>query len=119
VSRAESSSGDRRRGSVRVRGGSLQVRVFAGVDPVTRRDRYLSESVKGTDRAARREAEKVMGRLQTEVDGRRSAQSSVTLGYTLDEWLETLEVEDSTRTATSATSSATSVRRSVQCRSRN
>jgi integrase len=82
---------------VRVRGGSLQVCVFAGVDPVTRRDRYLSETVKGTDRPARREAEKVMARLQTEVDGQRSAQSSVTLGYTLDEWLKTLEVEDSTR----------------------
>jgi len=38
-----------------------------------------------------------MARLQTEVDDQRSAQSSVTLGYTLDEWLETLEVEDSTR----------------------
>ena len=73
------------------------MRVFAGVDPVTGRDRYLSESVKGTDRAARREAEKVMARLQTEVDGQRSAQSSVTLGFTLDEWLKTVEVEDSTR----------------------
>ena len=71
--------------------------MFAGVDPVTGRDRYLSESVKGTDRAARREAEKVMARLQTEVDGQRSAQSSVTLGYALDEWLKTVEVEDSTR----------------------
>jgi integrase len=80
-----------------VRGGSLQVRVFAGIDPVTRRDRYLSETVEGSDRPARREAEKVMARLQTEVDGQRSAQSSVTLGYTLDEWLKTLEVEDSTR----------------------
>jgi integrase len=97
MSRADSGLGDRRRGSVRVRGGSLQVRVFAGVDPVTGKDRYLSESVKGTDRPARREAEKVMGRLQAEVDGQRSAQSSVTLGYTLDEWLKTLEVEDSTR----------------------
>jgi len=71
--------------------------VFAGVDPVTRRDRYLSETVKGTDRPARREAEKVMARLQAEVDGQRSAQSSVTLGYALDEWLKTVEVEESTR----------------------
>ena len=38
-----------------------------------------------------------MARLQAEVDGQRSAQSSVTLGYTLDEWLKTVEVEDSTR----------------------
>ena len=38
-----------------------------------------------------------MARLQAEVDGQRSAQSSVTLGHTLDEWLKTAEVEDSTR----------------------
>jgi integrase len=43
----------RRRGSIRTRGGSLQVRVYAGQDPVTRRDRYLSETIKGTDRVAR------------------------------------------------------------------
>jgi integrase len=97
MTRADGSRADRKRGSVRARGGSLQVRVFAGVDPVSGRDRYLSESVKGTDRAARRRADKVMARLQTEVDGQRSAQSSVSLGYTLDEWLGTVELEDSTR----------------------
>ena len=87
VTRSDGTAGDRRRGSVRVRGGSLQVRVFAGVDPVTGKDRYLSETVRGTDRAARRAAEKAMARLQTEVDGQRSARSSVSLGYVLDEWL--------------------------------
>ncbi|HEY4021097.1 MAG TPA: site-specific integrase, partial [Pseudonocardiaceae bacterium] len=94
---ADSSRQDRRRGSIRVRGGSLQVRAYAGVDPVTGRDRYLTESVKGTDRAARREAEKALSRLQAQVDAQRSTQSAVTLGYTLDEWLRTVELEDSTR----------------------
>ena len=88
---------DRRRGSIRVRGGSLQVRAYAGIDPVTGRDRYLSESIKGTDRPARRAAEKALARLQAQVDGQRSTESAVTLGYTLDEWLRTLDVEDSTR----------------------
>jgi integrase len=88
---------DRKRGSIRVRGSSLQVRAYAGVDPVTRRDLYVSESVKGTDRAARREADKVLARLQAQVDAQRSAQTSVTLGYTLDEWLGTVELEESTR----------------------
>lgn len=97
VTRSDGAAGDRRRGSVRVRGGSLQVRVFAGVDPVTGRDRYLSETVRGTDRAARREAEKAMARLQAEVDSQRSARTSVSLGYLLDEWLQTVELEDSTR----------------------
>jgi hypothetical protein len=35
--------------------------------------------------------------VQAEVDGQRSAQSSMTLGHALGEWLETVEVEDSTR----------------------
>lgn len=82
---------------MRVRGGSLQVRVFAGVDPVTARDRYLSETVRGTDRAARREADKVLARLQAQVDGQRSAQSTVSLEYAINEWLSTVEIEDSTR----------------------
>jgi integrase len=97
MTRSDGTAGDRRRGSVRVRGGSLQVRVFAGVDPVTGRDRYLSETVRGTDRAARRKAEEAMTRMQSEVDGRRSARTSVSLGYLLDEWLRTVELEDSTR----------------------
>jgi hypothetical protein len=41
--------------------------VFAGIDPVTRRDRYLSETVKGTI-ALRRKAEKMMARLQADGD---------------------------------------------------
>jgi len=97
VTSADSTPKDRKRGSIRVRGGSLQVRAYAGVDPVTRRELYVSESVKGTDRAARREADKVLARLQAQVDAQRSAQTSVTLGYTLDEWLGTVELEESTR----------------------
>jgi integrase len=54
-------------------------------------------TVRGTDRAARREAEKAMARMQAEVDAQRTARTSVTLGYVLDEWLRTVELEDSTR----------------------
>lgn len=71
--------------------------MFAGVDPVTARDRYLSETARGTDRAARREADKVLARLQAQVDGQSFAQSTVSLGYAIDEWLGTVEIEDSTR----------------------
>ena len=38
-----------------------------------------------------------MARMQAEVDGQRSARSSVSLGYVLDEWLRAVELEDSTR----------------------
>ena len=53
-----------------------------------------------------------MARLQTEVDDRRSARSSVTFGYTLGEWLETLEVEDSTRDGYTGWSASTGAIRS-------
>jgi integrase len=64
---------------------------------VTGKDLYLAETVRGTDRAARREAEKAKARMQAEVDGQRSARTSVSLNYLLDEWLSTVELEDSTR----------------------
>ncbi|WP_337661761.1 hypothetical protein [Actinoalloteichus sp. AHMU CJ021] len=35
----------RARGSIRQRGGSLQVRAFSGVDPVLGKDRYLTRTV--------------------------------------------------------------------------
>jgi integrase len=54
---------NRARGSIRERGGSLQVRVYAGTDPVTGKPRYLAETIKGTDRAARRRADKTLTRL--------------------------------------------------------
>jgi integrase len=87
----------RPRGSIRERGATLQVRVFAGYDPVTGKQRYLTESVPGTDRAARRRAEKAMTRLQAQVDKQRVPETSLSLGRVLDEWLVTNELEDTTR----------------------
>lgn len=94
---AKDRSEGRRRGSVRARGGSLQVRVYAGQDPVTGRDRYLTESVKGTDRAAQRRADKVMTRLQADLDKQRAPETAARLSHALDEWLRANEIEDSTR----------------------
>ena len=64
---------------------------------VTGRDRYLTESVKGTDAAAMKRAEKVMTRLQADVDRQRAPQTAIPLGRVLDEWLQTAEFEDTTR----------------------
>jgi hypothetical protein len=86
----------RRRGRVRARGNSLQVsnsssvtasrlRVFSGADPVTGRDVYLTSTVRGTDRAAQREAQKEMTRLLRQVDEQRPPNSTVSLGHALDE----------------------------------
>jgi hypothetical protein len=87
----------RRRGSIRQRGGSLQVRVFARQDPVTQRERYLSETVKGTDRKAHRKAAKVLTRLQAAADRNRVPDTSVPLRRALSEWLGAAELEDTTR----------------------
>jgi integrase len=90
-------SPQRSRGSVRERGGSLQVRVFAGRDPVTGTKRYVTESIPGTDRAAHRRADKALTRLQAQVDKQRAPETSLSLSRALDEWLATNELEDTTR----------------------
>jgi integrase len=41
---------------IRKRGGSLQVQVFAGRDPLTGRKRWLNRQVRGQTKAAWREA---------------------------------------------------------------
>ena len=47
---------------IRKRGGSLQVQVFAGRDPLTGRKRWLSRQVRGQTKAAWREAKLLVGR---------------------------------------------------------
>ena len=97
MTKPTSSDNGRRRGNIRQRGNSLQVRVYSGVDPVTGKPNYLTETVKGTDKAARRQAEKELTRLQAQVDQQRAPSSSVTLSYAIDEWLRTADIEDTTR----------------------
>jgi len=79
----------RRRGSIRQRGSSLQVRFFAGKDPVTGRDVYLTASIAGTDRKAHKRAEDKLAEFRTQVNKQRSTPSSVKLGYAIAEWLRT------------------------------
>jgi integrase len=87
----------RQRGNIEERGGALRVRVYAGIDPVTGKQVYLRETVNGTDTAAWRKAEDKLAELRAKVLKQRSASSSVSLGYAIDEWLRTSELEDSTR----------------------
>jgi integrase len=87
----------RRRGSIRQRGSALQVRFFAGKDPVTGRDVYLTASIPGTDKKAHKRAEDKLAEFRTQVNKQRSTPSSVKFGYAIDEWMRTSELEDSTR----------------------
>src|SRR6266581_4112205 len=53
----------RQRGHIRQRGGSFQVLVYAGIDPVTGKRNYLTESTHDA-----KEADRILRRLLTQVD---------------------------------------------------
>jgi integrase len=82
----------RRRGTIREREGTFQVRVYLGVDPVT------GERVDLTGTApTEREAEKLLTRFLAEKDARRAARSRITFSDACDRWLENLDVEVKTK----------------------
>jgi len=89
---AKAAAKTRSRGSIRRRGNSLQVLVYAGVDPLTGQRMYLSESTTDED-----EAQRILNRLQSEVDEQRNARTRATLGVAMDAWLRVHDVEENTR----------------------
>lgn len=95
VSSADSE--DRRRGRIERHGTGLRAVAYAGIDPVTAKRTYLREKVEGTDKTARKRAERALTKLLAQVDRQRSTTSAVSLNHILDEWLKTTEIEDSTR----------------------
>ena len=86
-----SSKTRRGRGHIRRRGGSFQVLVYAGVDPLNGKDHYLTESTR--DEA---EAQKILTRLLAQVDEQRNPRTKATFGAALDAWLRTHEAEETT-----------------------
>jgi integrase len=81
----------RTQGSIRQRGRSYQVRVYAGVDPLTNRVIYLTETA-----SDEKEAQRVLRRLLTQVDEQRHARTKATLSQALDSWLKVHEAEANT-----------------------
>lgn len=59
-----------------------ELRVYAGLDPITRKKRWLSRTVHGSERDARK-AERA---LRTEVDKGKHASTDGTVGFLLEEW---------------------------------
>jgi integrase len=81
------------RGHVRKRGdSSYQAIVYAGIDPVTKRQRYLRQTAR-----TQREAERALTRLLSQVDEQRTPNTNATVGYLLDRWLELAQLELTTR----------------------
>jgi integrase len=83
----------RRRGHVEeLPSGRYRAVVYAGTDPLTGRLKYLRETV-DTLRAA----DQAVARLQRQVDERRHPKSDVTVAEAIGQWLEVVELADTTR----------------------
>ena len=75
-------------GAVSIRaksGGRWELRVYAGLDPVTKSKRWVSRTVRGTER----EAAKAERALRVEVDTGQFASSDGTVGFLLEQWYAT------------------------------
>jgi integrase len=77
----------RDRGTIRQRGKSFQVAVYAGIDPITGRRLYLRETT-----ASRREAQRALRRLASQVDEDRHAKTQATFRVAMESWLRTHEI---------------------------
>lgn len=82
----------RERGHIRQRGGSYQVLMYAGIDPVTGKEIRLSDSTSDPD-----EAEAILERMRVEVANRKATRTKATLSYAIDECLRGHEIEETTR----------------------
>ena len=74
------------------------MRVYAGIDPLTKKRNYLTEVVPAGPKAEA-EAERVRTRLLNQVDERRNPRTRATVDQLMDRYLKVLDVEPSTRRA--------------------
>jgi integrase len=89
----------RTRGSIdTLPSGALRVRVYAGRDPLTKRDHYLVEVVPPGPKAEA-EAKRIRTRLLGQVDEQRSPRTRATVNQLMDRYLDVLDVEGTTRSA--------------------
>lgn len=86
---ANTKSKRRQRGSIRPNGAGFQVRVYAGRDPLTKKDIYLHEQAE-----TETEAEKARTRLLHQVDEKRHPKTQVTMSFLLDRWLGVAELDE-------------------------
>lgn len=89
---AKKPSESRAEGMIRRRGESFQAVLDAGIDPVTGREVYLRGS--STDE---REAGQLLRKFRAQVAEQRHATTRASLRTTIEAWLETHEMEESTR----------------------
>jgi integrase len=76
--------------------GAIRVRVYAGIDPMTKKPHYLSETVPaGPDAEAL--AEKTRTRFLSQVDEQRNPRTRATVNQLMDRYFDVIEVEKTTR----------------------
>jgi integrase len=75
-----------------LRSGRFRAIVYAGVDPLTGKQRYLKELADSYS-----DAELVLTRLQSRVDENRHPKSAITVGQAIARWLDVAHLEDTTR----------------------
>ncbi|WP_228554681.1 tyrosine-type recombinase/integrase [Catenulispora pinisilvae] len=83
--------GKRERGSIRPRGNSFEVRVYAGLDPLTKTPIYLTGTAPTYP-----EAEKLRTKFLAQVDENRHPRSNVSFVAVLENYLTTLAAEEHT-----------------------
>lgn len=72
--------------------GSYRASVYAGTDPLTGRARQLRETA-----TTYAEVEKVLTRLQRQVDEDQHPKSDITVRQAIEQWMDVVELEDTTR----------------------
>lgn len=92
----ESRRSTRQRGSIRrLKSGSLQVRVYAGVDPVSKKDLYLTAVIPDGPRQAK-EAEQARTRLLSQVDEKRNPRTRAIVAQLMARYFEVLDADTQT-----------------------
>src|SRR5689334_12636860 len=77
--------------------GSLKVRVYAGTDAVTGKKNFLTETIPATHPELVKEAERVRTRFLNQVDEQRGPRTNATVDKLMDDYLEKINVDKSTR----------------------
>lgn len=94
---ARRASSGRERGEIEaLASGSLRVKVYAGIDPLSGKRHYLTQTIPAGPRALA-EARKARTRLIGQVDEQRNPRTRATVDQLMDRYLEVLDVEITTR----------------------
>jgi len=97
MSTAKAGKKPRERGEIEeLPSGSLRVKVYAGVDPLSGRRHYLTETIP-PGKNARKTAEKARTRFINQVDEQRNPKTKANVNRLMDRYLELLDVGTNTR----------------------